>query len=116
MNDHTTKTEGLSEHEQELLTYYRSLTAFNQRRVFTIARNAYDDVQRANMFRQNNSTRATKGDRTPSQRAGLTAGCHPPQPIGDILGPPFPPEKRLQQGVASGDRIGSSAENVLDNL
>ncbi|WP_432821514.1 hypothetical protein [Trichloromonas sp.] len=57
MNDHSTKTAGpteLSPHEQELLTYYRSLTTFNQRRVFTIARNAYEDVRRANLFRENN--------------------------------------------------------------
>lgn len=57
MSEHNTKTEylsELSEQEQELLTYYRSLTAFNQRRVFTIARNAYDDVQRTIKFRQNN--------------------------------------------------------------
>jgi len=57
MNNHNTKTEGLtelSEHEQELLTYYRALTVFNQRRVFTIARNAYDDVQRTTTFRENN--------------------------------------------------------------
>ena len=57
MNDFNTKTEDLTElsqQEQELLSYYRSLTTFNQRRVFTIARNAYHDVQRANGFRSNN--------------------------------------------------------------
>ncbi len=57
MSDHNTHAEGLSElckQEQELLTYYRALTTFNQRRVFTIARNAYDDVQRAIRFRENN--------------------------------------------------------------
>jgi len=57
MYDHNTKTEDLadlSKQEQELLTYYRSLTTFNQRRGITIARNAYDDVQRTVRFRENN--------------------------------------------------------------
>ncbi|OHB29103.1 MAG: hypothetical protein A2X84_14025 [Desulfuromonadaceae bacterium GWC2_58_13] len=57
MNDHNTKTERLSElskAEQELLTYYRALTTFNQRRVITIAKNAYDDVQRTIRFRESN--------------------------------------------------------------
>ncbi len=57
MDNHNTNTEDLtnvSEHEQELLTYYRSLTPFNQQRVFTIAKNAYVDVQRTALFRKNN--------------------------------------------------------------
>ncbi len=63
MSDHSINTEdlsGLCKQEQELLTYYRALTTFNQRRVFTIARNAYDDIQRAIRFRENNY-QANKG-------------------------------------------------------
>jgi hypothetical protein len=57
MNEHYPKSERMSElskQEQELLIYYRSLTTFNQRRVVTIARNAYEDAQRTMSFRANN--------------------------------------------------------------
>ena len=57
MNNQPTKTatqSELSPQEQELLTYYRALTNFNQRRVITIARNAYEDARRTLQFRENN--------------------------------------------------------------
>jgi len=63
MNNQPTQTltpSELSPQEQELLTYYRALTNFNQRRVITIARNAYEDARRTLIFRENNY-RAHKG-------------------------------------------------------
>jgi hypothetical protein len=59
MTDPTTISEEVSEQtktEQELLTFYRALTTFQKRRIYTIARNAYQDVQRAHGFRTNNYT------------------------------------------------------------
>ncbi len=43
----------VSEREKELITYYRALTIFNQQRVFTIARNSYEDRQRTMKVREN---------------------------------------------------------------